>query len=258
MKPGNLSIMSAIFISLVLFALPIGSTWAGIIQNGLISHWTLDEAGNVEKDNAGNSNGELMNGAQAGAGKLDNGLALDGVDDHMKVATLDISPGIHAELTLMVWVFPTSTGAGGQKNRRFLFGHDDGGWDRGLLMQDSNWRAGTGNDGTDYWDTGVEVTLETWQHVALVYSAEDIKFYKDGEEYSYGSPGDIGDGNPALLIGAHPSQARYFQGIIDEICVYDRALAQDEIRRNIAALGLPVESKGKLSTVWGKLKRNAQ
>jgi hypothetical protein len=123
-------------------------------------------------------------------------------------------------------------------------------------MQDSNWRTGTGNDGTDYWDTAVEVTLNTWQHVAVVYSAEDIKFYKDGEEYSYGSPGAIGDGNPFLLVGAHPSQARYFQGIIDEICVYDRPLTRDEIRGNIAVSGAAVESSGKLATTWGKMKRH--
>jgi hypothetical protein len=90
----------------------IGSTWAGVIQNGLVSYWTFDEADNAVKDTAGKNDGELMNGAQMDVGKLGKGLKLDGVDDHMKVATLNISPGTYAELTMMAWVFPTTTVAG--------------------------------------------------------------------------------------------------------------------------------------------------
>ena len=154
----------------------------------------------------------------------------------------------------MAWVYPTNNGTGGQGNRRFLFGHDDGGWDRGILMQSTNWRTGTGNDGTDYWDTGITVDVNTWQHIAVVYKEDDIEFYKDGEMQSYGSPGALGEGNPFLLIGAHPTQARFFQGIIDEVLVYSRALSEAEIKQDMNASGIAVESVQKLAVKWGGIK----
>jgi hypothetical protein len=228
-----------------------------VVKDGLVAHWSFDEAdidGKTAKDVSGNSDGEIIGDPQVAEGKAGEGLELDGVAENIKIPSLDISPAVYPEITLMAWVFPTNTGVGGQKNRRFVFGHDDGGWDRGLLMQDSNWRVGTGNDGTDYWDTEAKVDVGVWQHVAVVYNAEDIKFYKDGAEYSYGSPGAVGDGNNSLLIGAHPSQARFFQGIIDEAYIYSRALSKAEIDQNARVMGTSVERSDKLSITWGEMK----
>ena len=47
--------------------------------------------------------------------------------------------------------------------------------------------------------------------------------------------------------------ARYFKGIIDEVMIFDRTLSADEITQ-LATHGLPVESKGKLTTTWAALK----
>lgn len=230
-----------------------------LVKDGLISYWTFDEAdmdGDTVKDTRGNNDGEIIGDRKTVDGKVGNGLEFNGVDDNVKVSSLDISPGVYPTVTAMAWVYPTSTGEGGQGSRRFVFGTDDGGWDRGLLMQSTNWRVGTGNDGTDYWDTGATVDLNTWQHLAIVYDAEDIKFYKDGVEYSYGSPGDVGAGNPFLIIGGYPiaDRARFFKGIIDEACVYDRALNGDEIRQNMDATEIAVEKSNKLSITWGEVK----
>lgn len=47
--------------------------------------------------------------------------------------------------------------------------------------------------------------------------------------------------------------ARYFKGIIDEVMIFDRTLSADEITQ-LAVGGLPVESRGKLTTTWAALK----
>lgn len=248
-----------------IFALLTALTWqanianAQVIEDGLVSYWTFDEAdieGKIVKDARGQNDGEIMGDLQIVKGKVGDALQFDGVDDQVKISSLNISPSVCPTITLMAWIYPTSTGQGGQKNRRFIVGHDNDGWDRGVLIQDDGLRVGTGNDGTDYWETGAEVKINTWQHIAVVYDAEDIKFYKDGVEYSYGSPGALGDGNTYLLIGAYPNpdRPRYFQGIIDEACVYSRALTEAEIKKNMAATELAVEKSSKLALTWGGMK----
>jgi hypothetical protein len=225
------------------------------IAVGNDSYWSLDAAdidGNIVKDIWDGKDGEITGAPQIVNGKMGEALQFNGVDEFITVSALNMSPSVYPEITLTAWVYPTSDGTGGQANRRFLFGHDDGGWDRGLLIEGTQWRLGTGDT---YWDTGVSVEVGSWQHVAMVYDSSDIKFYMNGAESSYGSPGVLGDGNDFLLIGTHPSQARYFEGIIDEIYAYDSALSLVEIEENMeGTVPSRVEADAKLSTTWAEIK----
>ena len=45
---------------------------------------------------------------------------------------------------------------------------------------------------------------------------------------------------------------RTYEGLIDEVAVYDRALSQDEIKN--AGKGLAVEVADKLALSWGEIK----
>lgn len=252
MKTRICSIMISVVIIFLALALHANTAISGMVQADLVSYWSFDD-GSAD-DNVGGNDGEIIGAPASVEGKVGNGFELNGTSDNIKIPSLDISPATYTTITLMAWVYPTSDGTGGQANRRFVFGHDDGGWDRGLLMQNASWRLGTGNDGADYWDTGATVDVNQWQHVAIVYSEDDILFYKDGVEYSYGSPGDIDSGNPFLLIGTHPTQARFFQGIIDEASVYSRVLNEAEIKQNMDASGMAVESLNKLAVSWGRIK----
>lgn len=218
------------------------------------SHWTFDEAdvdGATVKDVWNNRDGEIIGNAPLVDGKKGKGIELNGIDQNIVVSALNISPSTYPDITLTAWVYPTSTGAGGQADRRFLFGHDDGGWDRGLLLEGTQWKLGTGSA---YWDSGVSVEVDSWQHVAIVYDATDITFYMNGVASSHGSPGTLGDGNSSLLIGTHPSQARFFQGIVDEVYAYDIAMSESEIQQNMEEATSSVSQDNKLSTTWAKIK----
>ena len=60
----------------------------------------------------------------------------------------------------------------------------------------------------------------------------------------------------AVYLGAGNNRGRaerFFHGIIDEVCVYNRPLTHDEVRQNFE-IGLSVEPTQKLPTVWGALK----
>ena len=47
---------------------------------------------------------------------------------------------------------------------------------------------------------------------------------------------------------------RYFEGLIDEVGIYDRALTEDEVERNFFAKGLAVSPQKKLAIAWGEIK----
>ena len=49
---------------------------------------------------------------------------------------------------------------------------------------------------------------------------------------------------------------RYFEGLIDEVGIYNRVLTENEIAKNFNSQGLAVHSQEKLTTTWGNIKAN--
>ena len=47
---------------------------------------------------------------------------------------------------------------------------------------------------------------------------------------------------------------RYFEGLIDEVGIYNRALTADEVELNFDAKGLAVSPQKKLAVAWGEIK----
>ena len=81
--------------------------------------------------------------------------------------------------------------------------------------------------------------LNAWQHVALVWSrvTNTTRLYRNGAEVNY-STQEIGTGEPQddtthpFLIGARGAlgEVTFFNGLIDEVRLYRRALSAQEIR----------------------------
>ena len=87
------------------------------------------------------------------------------------------------------------------------------------------------------------------------------EFYLDTEPIlgSVGcSSGDIRPYTLPIFLGAENNNGKalgFFQGVFDEVRIYDRALTEEEVIRNYeSGIGLSVEPIEKLSTVWGALK----
>ncbi|MCP3876745.1 MAG: LamG domain-containing protein, partial [Desulfobacteraceae bacterium] len=85
-----------------------------------------------------------------------------------------------------------------------------------------------------YWDGGTAFTISanTWTYVTLVYDGYYQTLYKDGVQvYSREQTGSMGSNSSKLLIGARGSgnPRNFFGGKIDEVRIYDRGLAENEI-----------------------------
>ena len=88
------------------------------------------------------------------------------------------------------------------------------------------------------WDGGTSfpITANTWTYVTTVYDGHQQILYRNGQRvYSRSQAGSIGANGYKLLIGARGSSnpRNFFGGMIDEVKIYDRALAENEITEDM-------------------------
>jgi len=105
---------------------------------------------------------------------------------------------------------------------------------------------------------GGTVRWDEWLHYTGTYDGEDGILYIDGEEITRmsGSGQIAGDWGSGARVGYNIDNARPFTGLMDDLCIWKRALSQDEIKLLMGNGPEPmaVSAKGKLATTWGKVK----
>ncbi|MFC1716891.1 LamG domain-containing protein [Candidatus Poribacteria bacterium] len=222
----------------------------------LIGRWPLDEtSGNVVHDEIANNNGEFVGGdlewVQA---NFDNGLQFDGTAKYVNIPkNPDLEP---QTLTLCMWVKFNSVAA---HNRQDIFCYADS---YQILKMGSVFRGGIHQGGG--WPNAIGVTAiqdGEWYFVAETYDGKDLKLYVNGEpDGTIAAAGNIDYmANVEFWLGGAAGdvgQAFWFDGILDEVQVWNKAMTEDEIME-LYQSPLPssaVSWEGKLATTWGNLK----
>lgn len=81
---------------------------------------------------------------------------------------------------------------------------------------------------------GPTVPMNTWVHVALVTTSSYATLYMNGVPYVNNSPNAPINFNGSFNIGNdRDNTSRTMTGLIDEVCIYNRALSQNEIREQM-------------------------
>ncbi|MDX1477592.1 MAG: LamG-like jellyroll fold domain-containing protein [Saprospiraceae bacterium] len=146
-------------------------------------------------------------------------------------------PGILADhLTISAWVKPDSI----QNDYT------------GIVMNDGpaagfNFREGNNTlgyhwpGGAWWWDSNLEVVPDVWSHVAMVVTPSQVRLYVNGTEAIHNvatSPADL----QTMRIGSYQGWGgRNFAGLIDEVCIWNRALTPAEIRASRHLIKRPAE-----------------
>ncbi|UCF42875.1 MAG: DUF3887 domain-containing protein, partial [Planctomycetota bacterium] len=120
--------------------------------------------------------------------------------------------------------YPTTIGG----IRHQVISTDDGGHDWSIFSQGGKWQVFTGEYS---WNSGLNVEVNKWQHIAAVFKpGANLVFYKNALSKSRGAAPATDVGTHNACIGANPGPwEEYFQGKIDEVAIYQRALSADEI-----------------------------
>lgn len=260
---------------------------APIVTDGLVSYWTFDLhdiSDGIVKDVWGDNDVVMKGNPKIVPGYLKQGIKLDGLDDYVVMAnggnfTKQVEP-----FTFEIWFKTTydrtltaiyrvvekscnkdNVGIGICIN---AFNRKDN-----ILMQSHRNRE-KGRCTASISILKKSISDGKWHHLVFVRGRTDKDLFgkeiiisilyidldptttaiareiDPKENVPYTTPVYLGAINQAGVPHS------FFDGIMDEVRIYNRALSFDEIIQNYQSrIGLGVEPKRKLSTVWGKLKR---
>jgi hypothetical protein len=108
--------------------------------------------------------------------------------------------------------------------------------------------GGTFDSSTQHTDGRRADAVDRWSHLALTYDGVRLRLYVDGTQVSSRAiTGTILRTTDPLWIGGNRPYGEHFQGVIDEVRVYDRALSPSEVK---AEMSTPIAS-GSISAATG-------
>ena len=197
---------------------------------GLVGWWRFDEEdGTLAEDSSGYGNDGTVYGATLVDGKYGKALSFDGTDDYVEMPRGNID-GFN-KLTLELWIKRDIYSAQGG-----LLGDNGGGWaSRCFTLAEHGSESDTIVAHFASGDSGevhrlVTISNDVWTHIAVTFKANNrVNVYKNGLKV-YDEPtylGTLNDVTNILYIGRYIGY--YFQGTIDEVRIYNRALSAAEI-----------------------------
>jgi hypothetical protein len=206
---------------------------------GLLGAWSGD---GTAADLLGVNHGTLLGGATFAPGKVGPAFLFNGTNSYVQVAdAAGLSPlvGPLGELTLEAWVFlprlPQFDVPTGQANRAVVVKGSPGNWEYGFEITTNGtpffaaWQA-NGNGYAVASTTNV-LTLGQWHHLAgTLRKGVFCRLYVDGQVVAVSTSfsGDTSDGSSPLYFGRR-GDGQYFDGSVDEVAVYGRALSGSEV-----------------------------
>lgn len=209
---------------------------------GLLSYYKLNEISGIITDSLKINNGTNYYATLYAAGKMENASKLEG-SSRSNGSYIAFSNFVRpSNFTISAWVNAESFANGDPYGGATFIGGDDvnaGNLQRSFSLTDRN----NGGEilvyifvgGSRYELDSGSIKLETskWYYLATTYDGEDLKLYINGTLISTNSSmsGSI-DFGTGIAFGA-PSDEKhvdwFFDGVLDEIGIWNRSLSSDEI-----------------------------
>ena len=198
------------------------------ITDNLIAHWALD--GGDFTDETGNNNGTNV-GTDDAVGKIDGGANsgrefIRTNDDYITIGsnTIDLTDG---PITINAWV---KADAGGTAGYNMIINSTSSNAWTFVLHND---KIAFGKNGVNEVSGTDTITQGTWAMVPAVYdgSANTVTFYINATADSGGNKAYSSTFTSGLTyrIGSQGNSGYNYDGIMDEVSVWNRLLTSDEI-----------------------------
>jgi hypothetical protein len=198
--------------------------------NNLIAYWPFD--GDL-LDKSGNGNNGINYGATSTVGKINQAMSFDGINDYIEVASSSSINISGDKITLEAWVNLNSLPAVG--SRWVVFAKTDA---YALQVADEGKvRVYLGSSSVFVQTDSVEIVAGSWYHLVATYDGSSVKIYVNGLlKKQVARIGNQSTSLNNLIIGAKVPSG-YFNGLIDEVKIYDRALDITEVTNHYNATG---------------------
>ncbi len=200
-------------------------------STGLVAYYALDN--NVE-DGSGNGNhGTLQGTPQWVEGLIGRALQFNGSTDYVEVAD---APGLDITntITIAVWVKANTFGdwrgfvVKGLETAPYAMQM----WGDGSLRFGWNWDSPAGAVGDGLRNSNAKIPLGEWAHLAVTYDGSTLRFYINGglDTREVDVSLVFGTNNEPLILGCDfPGGDEYFDGAMDDVRIYNRALLPGEV-----------------------------
>jgi chitodextrinase len=198
--------------------------------SGLVAGYNFDAGGgNTVADLSGNGNTGTISGATWGTGKYGGALSFNGTNARVSVPT-SASLNLTSGMTLMAWIEPTAS----QSGWRTIIQRETDSYVLNASNSTGPLRPSGGGTfgGAFQWVSGPSANpVNAWTHVALTYDGSILRLYVNGTQVATtAAAGAIQSSTNPLWIGGNNPYGEYFQGLIDEARVYNRALSATEVQ----------------------------
>ena len=226
---------------------------SSIVKNGLVLH--LDAAnsksypgsGTTWKDLSGNgNNGTLVNGTAYNSG---NGgyLTFDGVNDYVDVAMANFFPTYNDSVTYEVWSYTPGGAAwhadppGGSGTNIISRGTYPGYNGLGRLATNNVVAAYYRGSTSGTASASFTISRDRWFHLVSIWTGTRTELYVDGILRSTNNNSLVGNPTSSNVSIARQralggNDGGWFEGLISNAKIYNRALVAQEVQQNFEAL----------------------
>jgi hypothetical protein len=202
---------------------------------GLVGYWPLDDpVGEAATDVVGANDATRQGDVATATGRRNGAASLDGQDDHFELGdvlrlteSFSLSALVNASESQVGFTRLISRELSGRGNRQY-----------NLIFDRSGTAARSAIDLTDGSTAIVEgdesVTDGEWHLLTATFdSASDLRLYVDGTRVDSDSTGASAvSRSTGVYFGtiAHTPGTRLYEGLLDDVRIYDRALSASEVR----------------------------
>ncbi|MSR78390.1 MAG: LamG domain-containing protein, partial [Candidatus Omnitrophica bacterium] len=205
---------------------PISTELSGL-QSGLVNYWTLE---NTANDVLGTNNGtEVGSPVYSTAAKVGTySLSLNGSTQYMSASDAGFPSGSSSR-TVSLWVKPkvVSVGSGDQG---FVFNYGSNVGQQmfyiGIIQTTNKWIVGQGSVNL----TGNTAIAGQWTHLVATSQGSTTTLYENGTMTVSGSLTHNTVLGGTLYLGRYiAAQYQYYNGLIDDVAIWNRPLTADEV-----------------------------
>jgi len=211
------------------------------ITSDLLGYWALD--GNADDSSGNNYHGEEFGNPSYVPGVIGQAMDFDGPEQSVYIPDFTVTLNQNA-VTVCMWVKPNrNTG----EDQVMWFTDEDGSYGRvrfGINGDEWEWKHGDGNGNPNVDDGENPIILGEWVHLAGVRKNNDkLELFVNGVSVDETNYGVAGVAEPQASIGAERRSSSSvrdpFDGVIDEVRFYTRALSVADIQELFMFTGEP-------------------
>ena len=205
-------------------------------EANLVANWQLDEiTGATAYDRIGSYNGTLLGGlsfdVDSTPGQIEYALHLDGSNDRIYSDSFSLP---RDAFTMSLWFNPDLTMDNNSDRMELIH------WQTLQRPHLTFNKEGDGTirlhvkvDGQAYEDVKTQTTswtTSTWYNIAVIFDGTNFSIYVNGDlENTVAHPG-TNDSTSGIYLGSHRNNGDLsFDGKLDDVRIYDRALSSEEI-----------------------------